>query len=72
VLYFGVTAGTSAETFNTIKFRTTLSTSDVFAFDSFTIAELRQVAGTDVPEPTTVALVGCALLALGMSRRRGA
>ena len=68
VLYFGLIAGSSSELFNEVRFRTTLGGGDIFAFDSFTIAEQRQV-NPSVPEPTSLALVGLALCAAGWARK---
>jgi hypothetical protein len=72
VLYFGVTATSSAEYFRGVRFRSVGSTSidsaDLFSFDSFT------VVGAPLPSPVsapgTLALLGTALVGLALLRRR--
>lgn len=76
VLYFGVTAADSAEWFRGVRFRSfgparTTVSDDVFAFDSFTVVAAPRGTGPDpVPAPGTVALLGAALAALALVRRR--
>ena len=73
VLYFGAIASSDNEIFNSVRFMSTSGTSDFFGFDSFTIGTKAQVnAPGQVPEPTTLALVGAALLGLGAASRRRA
>lgn len=73
VLYFGFVAEGAGDVFTSISFvmTGTGATTDVFAFDNFTVAELAQVQPPgNVPEPATLALAGAALLAAGAVRRR--
>lgn len=76
VLYFGVIASGSSELFQSIRFNTTSGgtgiRTDVFGFDSMTIATQAQVGpppGT-VPEPGTLALLGASLVGLSLAQRR--
>jgi hypothetical protein len=74
-LYYGFIANSTSELFTSVRFRSTLaSATDVFGFDSFTIAEAAQLntplPSSQTPEPATMTLVGALLLGLGISRRR--
>lgn len=74
MLFFGLIAQGAAEEFDSIRFRTTAGTGDVFAFDNMTIGTAEQVCtgpecGGSVPVPGTLALLG--LGALGVGLRRG-
>jgi uncharacterized protein YceK len=73
VLYFGVIATTAAETFSSVTFSNTGSSTDWFAFDDMTIGTLQQVTDPIIPEPMTMlsALVGIGGLAGYVRRRRG-
>jgi hypothetical protein len=68
VLYYGFVAKDAGEFFDSARFLTTTGIPDGFAFDNFTIADLKQVV--PVPEPGSLALVAGALLALGSTRLR--
>lgn len=72
VLYFGLIASNSAEFFRSIRFNTAGGgqATDVFGFDSFTIATQAQVVNRGIPEPGTLALLGAALLGLSLTQRR--
>ena len=69
VLYFGFYVTNPDELFTGISFGNTASGSDAFAFDDFSIGTLEQVA-PQVPEPTSLVLLGGALLGFA-ARRRG-
>ena len=73
VLYFGIRADNPGEWFRGIRFRLTNTTTqlDAFAFDSFTVvAAPRTTPPGQIPEPGTLALIGLALLASSLVRRR--
>ena len=73
VLYFGIRADNPGEWFRGIRFRLTNTTTqlDAFAFDSFTVVgALRTTPPGQIPEPGTLALIGLALLASSLVRRR--
>lgn len=67
VLYFGAIAQGNAELFRSVRFITT-GTDDFFGFDSFTVGAQNQISR--VPEPASLALIGIALMGVGLSRRR--
>ena len=71
VLYFGIRAQSESEWFRGIRFRPTNTTTeiDLFAFDSFTVIGAPRPL-SQIPEPGTLALIGLALLAGSLSRRR--
>ena len=71
VLYFGIRAESEREWFRGIRFRLTNPSArdDVFAFDSFTVVGAPRPSGP-IPEPGTLALIGVALLAGSLVRRR--
>ena len=73
VLYFGIRADNPGEWFRGIRFRLTNTTTqlDAFAFDSFTVVGApRTTPPGQIPEPGTLALIGLALLASSLVRRR--
>ncbi len=67
VLYFGYID--TANPWTKITFGNTAAGVDVFGFDDMTIGSVDQVVPV-VPEPSTLALLGCAGLALRRRRRR--
>ena len=71
VLYFGIRAQSEREWFRGIRFRLTNigAQDDAFAFDSFTVVGAPRPSG-QIPEPGTLALIGLALLASSLVRRR--
>ena len=73
VLYFGIRAQSASEWFRGIRFRlsNTGAQDDAFAFDSFTVVGApRTIPPGQIPEPGTLALIGLALLASSLVRRR--
>jgi uncharacterized protein (TIGR03382 family) len=83
-IYFGLLAGATdgSEDFAGVRFRSSASRADAFAFDNFTLATRAQLCnpaetscgpidpGTPVPVPGTLALAGLGLLAAGLRKRR--
>ena len=56
VLFYGLIADNSSETFTTASFLTTTGGGDVFAFDDFTVADIGQVDPdpNPIPEPSSI------------------
>lgn len=76
VLFFGLIAENAAEEFDSIRFRTTSGSGDIFAFDNMTIGTAEQVCtgpqcdpGSSVPVPGTLALLGLGALAIRLRRK---
>ena len=54
VIFYGLIADNSSETFTTVSFLTTTGDNDVFAFDDFTVADIEQVNPNPIPEPPSI------------------
>ncbi len=70
VLFWGII---DTSLFTSITFSNTAAGTDYFAFDNMTIGSLAQInpnTGSEVPEPSTIALAGAGLIGLVTAARR--
>lgn len=69
LLFWGFVDTTKA--YKRIDFGNTAEGVDFFGFDDMTVGDARQINPPTVPEPTGLALLGAALVAATLARRRG-
>ncbi|GFE71206.1 PEP-CTERM sorting domain-containing protein [Chroococcus sp. FPU101] len=63
VLFYGIVAENSSQTFTSVSFLTTTGQGDIFAFDDFTVGDLDQVVPPPPGTPEPASMLG--LLAVG-------